>query len=198
VRTGPLGGGPRAVSMRVLGRSVYRRLEWLELPLRDPLPRVDALVPLEVAFLGGDDTDEIAALRREIGSLEILARFARGDRCFGARHDGKLVSVSWIATGVARIDYLGLAVTLPPGTAYRYDLWTDPRMRNLRIAPAVGSRLSRLLAGEGIDTLVAAVLTENRAGMANVLRLGYRRAGLVGRVGIGPVRRGFRRSPRGA
>ena len=194
----PRAGGPRAFAMRVLGKTCYRRLEWLELRLREPLPEIEACVPLDVGFIGEAGTEEIAALHPGIGSSGIRARFARGDRCFGARHDGRLVSISWIATGVAPIDYLGLAVTLPAGTAYHYDRWTDPRLRGLRIAPATGSRLCRVLVGEGIDTMAAAVLTENRAAMRNALGFGVRPAGIVGWVGIGPVRRAFRRpSPGG-
>jgi SAM-dependent methyltransferase len=193
--TGPLAGGPRAVAMRALGRTVYRRLEWLEQPLLPPFPAIEARVPIETGFLGEADLDEIVG-RRGLDGAEARARFARGDRCFGARHEGRLVAANWIATGTATIDYLGLTVALPPRTAYRYDTWTDPHVRGLHIAPAVGSVLCRELALEGIDIVAAAVLAENRRGMYVATRAGFRPAGVIGWVGVGPVRRGFRRAPR--
>ena len=195
---GRLAGGPRALAMRILGRSVYRRLEWLEVPLRPPFPEVEPLVPLDTGFLGAADVEELVALRPKLDHAAVRTRFARGDRCFGARHDGQLVANVWVATGTAPIDYLGLAVTLGRGVAYRYDLWVDPRARGLRVAPAIGSRLSRLLANEGITCAATAVLHENRAAMSNAHRIGYRPAGVVGWVGVGPVRRAFRRVPRRA
>ena len=124
-----LSGGPRAVGIRVLGRTVYRRLEWLELRIDGPLPDIEPLVPLASCFLGEADVGEMAALRPDLGSVVILARLANDDRCFGTRHDGRLVSMIWISTEVARIEYLALVMTLPAGTAYWYDSWTDPSMR---------------------------------------------------------------------
>jgi hypothetical protein len=176
-----------------LAHTVYRRLEWLELPLTVDRPVLEARVPLEFGFLEVGHAHEIAALRLEIDASEARERFARGDRCFGSRCDGELVSITWISTAVARIDYLGLALRLPPGTAYQYDRWTQPARRGLRIAPASGSHLQRALEGEGFGILAAAVLAENRAAMANALRVGLRPAATIGWVGIGPLRRSFRR-----
>jgi hypothetical protein len=181
--------------MRLLGRTVYRRLEWMERPL-DPVQQPhEASVPLTDGFLDVGDAEEIARVRPGLGLAAVRARFARGDRCFGSRHDGRLVSLTWVSRGVARIEYLDLACVLPPRTAFQYDRWTDPAQRGLRIAPSSGSRLSRTLAAEGDRLLTCCVLRENEAAVANARRAGYRTVGTVGWVGIGPVRRAFRRRP---
>jgi hypothetical protein len=182
--------------MRALGRTVYRRLEWMERPLHPVRPPLDALVPVTDGFLGSADAAEIARLRPSLGTSGVAERFARGDRCFGSRHEGRLVSLTWISAGAARIEYLGLALTLPPGTAFQYDRWTDPAMRGLRIAPSSGSRLCSALAAEGYRLLTCCVLRENAASMANAHRGGYREVGTIGWIGIGPLRRAFRRGRR--
>jgi len=185
--------------MRAFGKTVYRRVEWLELRLDAERPAIDARIPVEGVFLGEGCLEEIAAFRPDLGRAVVRGRFARGDRCFGSRHDGRLVSVTWISTRIARIDYLGLAVRLPPRTAYDYDRWTAPALRGLRIAPAAVSQLSLALAAEGFEILTAVVLRENGAGLANVQRIGFRPVATIGWVGVGPLRRRFRRpaEPRG-
>jgi hypothetical protein len=189
-----LSGGPRAVGTRVLGRTVYRRLEWLELRLDGPLDQIEPLVPLVSRFLEPGDAGEIAALRPDLGNAGVLARFANDDRCFGSRHDGRLVSLIWISASVARIEYLELGVALAAGTAYWYDSWTDPAMRGLQVASSCGLRSCRALAAEGFRISAAAVSPENRAGMANVCKMGFEPVATVGWVGVGPVRRPFRRA----
>jgi hypothetical protein len=181
------------VATRVLGRTVYRRLEWLELRLDGPLPDIEPLVPLVSRFLGQADADEMAALRPDLGGAGVLGRFANDDRCFGSRQDGRLVSMIWISTRLARIDYLGTTVALPGGTAYWYDSWTDPSMRGLNVASSCGIRSCRAIAAEGFTVSAAAVSRENVAGMANVHKMGFEPVATLGWFGVGPVRRRFRR-----
>lgn len=151
-------------------------------------------MPLELGFLDADRAEEIASFRPDSGVADVRERFERGDRCYGSRCDGALVSITWIATGVARIDYLDLALSLPPEIAYQYDRWTHPERRGVRIAPASGSQLHRQLAAEGFRTLAATVLAENRPAKANALRVGLRPVATIGWVGIRPFKRPFRRS----
>lgn len=189
----PLSGGPRAVAMRVLGRTFYRRLIWMELPLDQMPPAIEACVPLEFGFLGEGDIPEIAAFRPDLRPPDLAARFARGDRCFGARRAGRLVSASWVATGAAPVEYLAVAPRLPRDTAYFYDRYTDARTRGLRVAPAAGSALCRMLADEGIVKVTAAVHPDNAIAMAHAVRLGLRPVGCVGSLRIGSIRRSFGR-----
>jgi hypothetical protein len=183
--------------MRALGRTVYRRLEWMELPLGPGTPLIDALVPVSHGFLDVSDTAEIALLRPALGAAGATRRLARGDRCFGTRYQGRLVSLTWISVDAARIEYLGLVVPLPAGVAFQHDRFTDPALRGRRIAPAAGSQLFRALADEGYGLLTGCVLRENEAAMANALRAGYAVSGTIGWIRLGPWRRAFRR-PRAA
>lgn len=189
-----LAGGPHDIAMRVLGRTVYRRLVWMEMDLRHDRPLLETDVPLDFSFLALDDIVEIAAFRPNLGVPGVRARFARGDRCFCARHDGRIVSLSWIATNMAPIEYLGARCALPPGAIYHFDRYTDPALRGRGIAPATGSRLCRALAEEGFDTFTTAVHSENRIALRHALRFGLRPVGTVGWVGAGRFRTYFRRA----
>ena len=191
--TEALSGGPRAVAARVLGRTFYRRVVWFELRLDEAPTGVEPLVRIESCFLSEADVGEITAFRPDLGRDRVLARFSRGDRCFGSRHEARLVSTIWISSGVARIAYLGREEALPPDTAYWYDTWTDGSMRGLRVASSCGLRSCRALAAEGFRVSVGDVLPENRAGMANALSMGMRPVATIGWIRIGPVRRQFRR-----
>ncbi len=42
--------------------------------------------------------------------------------------------------------------------------------------------------------LAAAVLAENRVAMENAIRVGFRPAATIGWIGIGPLRRSFRKA----
>ncbi len=189
-----LAGRPRDIAMRVLGRTVDRRLVWMEMELRRDRPLLEADVPLDVSFLAMDDSAEIAAFRPGLAAAGVRARFARGDRCFCARHDGRIVELSWVATGVAPIEYLQAGRALRQGAVYHYERYTDPAMLGRGIAPATGSRLCRALADEGFDTFTTAVHSENWIAMRHALRFGLRPVGTVGWVGAGRFRRYFRGS----
>ena len=189
-----LSGGPRAIAMRVLGRTIYRRLIWMELDLDQRPAGLDPSVPLEFSFLGVADLDEIAAFRPGLSRASAEERLHQGHRCFGARHDGRLASTRWIATGWAPMEYLGVAQKVPSGTSFLYDLYTDPAVRGLRIAPATASALCRVLEEEGVRTVTAAVHPDNAPALAHGKRYGLKPVGKVGLIRIMGVRRWFRRS----
>jgi hypothetical protein len=111
----------RTLVMRALGRTVYRRLLWMELRLDAPFPSTVARVPLETGFLEPAHADAIAALRGDLSVGAVAARLAAGERCYGAWHDRRLVSCRWVSAGVARIEYLGLARRLPADAVYHYE-----------------------------------------------------------------------------
>jgi hypothetical protein len=189
-----LNGGPRDIVMRGLGRTVYRRLVWMEMDLRRDGRVFQTDAPLEFSFLAQDDVKEIAAFRPGLGIARIRARFARGDRCYCARYDGRIASLSWIASGEAPIEYLQARRALEPGAVYCYDRYTNPAMRGHGIAPVTGSRVCRMLADEGFQTFAAVVHPENRAAMRHALRLGLRPVATVGWAGPRRLRRFFRRA----
>ena len=173
--------------------TVYRRLEWYEREFGLDFPLRQAGVPLECGFLDRDEALEWCAVHPLLDPATVRKRFARGDRCHGSRYDGRRVTASWISTGTARIDYLGITVPLPDDAYYHYDRYTVPELRGLRIAPATGQHLARAMAVEGRTRMTCAVLQENTSALRNVLGFDMHRTATLGWVGIGPLHRTFRR-----
>ena len=176
---------------RALSATVYRRLSLLALRLEALPPIIEAELSLEFAFAGSPDLEALAALRSDLSELA-PARMARGDRCFVARHEGRIVFARWV-TREARIDFLGSTLALASDEIYLFDAWTDPAARGLHVATAAGAVLYHLLAEEGIRVALRAIWPENEGGIRNAKRDGFTRIGTVGVVGRGPLRYRFDR-----
>ena len=166
-------------------------------PASPTAPQVEPLVPIEFGFLDEADLDEIVALRPGLAA-ELPGKPSPAVTAASGPTTGRLVSSSGGRNGV-RTDRLPRA-GLPPPAGLGVPATTSRPAHACGAcasAPRPWGRTSPVSSlPEGIDTVVATVLTENRTAVSNLLRLGYRPAGLVGWVGIGPVRRVFRRLPR--
>jgi GNAT superfamily N-acetyltransferase len=174
--------GLRGVWFGLLARTVYGRLELVELDLTKPPPPAEIPFPLDFGFVTHEDTDEA---RR---------RFAFGDRCFAAWSNDEIVSTRWIAEGRGYIAYLDRWLELGPDDVYLYETYTHPSRRGSGVSAAAGTRLAHALAGEGRRRILAAVLRENHAGRRAYEKAGYCCIGRVGYVKLGPWRRPFLRN----
>jgi RimJ/RimL family protein N-acetyltransferase len=159
--------------------NVYRRLELVELDLTTLPALAETPFPLDFGFMSHQDTDEARL------------RFARGDRCFAAWSGDEIVSTRWIAEGRGYVVYLDRWVALESNDVYLYETHTQPEHRGHGVSAAAGTRLAADLAAEGKHRILAAVLSENRAGRRAYEKAGYRRTGTIGYVRLGPWRRDF-------
>jgi len=192
-------GGMRELWWRALGITFYRRLTCFVLRLEQPIPEEPvAHQALSFSWLGEIDADAYLRLRDDQTADLVRARLARGDRCLIARMNGHdLVAVRWIVTGVAPIDYLGLAFELSPRAVYLYDVFTGHPDREQNIAAAMSCEMVRRLRSEGWSSVVATVLPENVAGQRLTRSRGYDEVGSVGCFRLGPWRIPIRRIPAG-
>ena len=183
--------GPRQLWFRALGELGYRRQLVTELVL--PAAGADVREPpeAEARFLGDADLDAYATLHGAFD--EARERFARGDRCFGIWLDGTLVSTRWLATGTARLGYLGREVPLAPGDVYIYETYTEPGHRGRGISAIAGAIVPATLAAEGARRMVGVLEPENTRGIRANEKAGYRIVGKIGYVRMGPWRRDFGR-----
>ncbi len=176
---------------------LYRRLALFELSLADTPPARPATVPVELRLLAPGDVAAHVALRPDVPPGEVLARLGRGERCFTAWHEGRLVSTTWAATGRVRIDYLDRDLALAPGDAYAYDAFTAPDYRGREIAGLCTASMQRALRAAGVRRLLAAHLPENRFVRGRTAKRPQRDLGVIGYVGLGPWRRHFLRERAG-
>lgn len=181
----------RPLVFGVLGETVYRRLVLTSRRLDEPIRRADCALPLEFSFLAPDELHEYAAVRRDQESGEPAARLRRGERCWTARLDGRIVNVRWVTTVAAPIDYLGITLALAADEAYIYDEYTSPEHRRLGVAAVASMRLAHVLADEGHERVLTAALPENTVALHMREKAGYRRAGVIRSFRIGPWRRVF-------
>jgi GNAT superfamily N-acetyltransferase len=181
--------GPRALWFKLLGETVYRRLRLVQLRPEEAV-RVDSDLALGLRFLEQADADDYARLRPGVAATAVRQRLEH-EQCFGAWHDGRLVSARWVASGSAEIEYLGRVLALAEGEVWISDTFTDPAYRGHDVSPAAGAALARALAAEGVVRQLGGVLPENPLGVRAYEQAGYRRVGTVGYLRIGPWRRDF-------
>lgn len=172
--------GLRGVWFGAVARiGLYRRLELVELRLRPPPPVLEAPVALAFGFLTPAQDDNGRT------------RLARGDRCFAATEDGRVVSSRWISEVRAHVSYLDRWLDLDEGDAYLSETYTAPALRGQGVSGAAGTRLAAALAQEGKRRILAGVLAENLAGRRAYEKAGYVRIGRIGTVRLGRWRHDF-------
>jgi hypothetical protein len=190
--------GIRGLWFGALARICYRRLDLVELSLTPPPAIAESPFPLDFGFLDESDVAAYAELGAGVTVEEALLRLKRGERCFVVRADGSIVSGRWVAARRAFVSYLDRWLELGPDEVYVYETYTRSAERGHAVSAAGGTRLARVLAGEGVRRVVAAVLPENGPGQRAYRKASYRRVGTIGYVKLGPWRRHFlRRRPAG-
>lgn len=192
--------GARCLFFKILGETCYRRLLLLEIPLDRPPSGLRARKRVQYDLLSGEpdeaveeflrfrisdaeDAFHFRAMSREQPEQRIHRRLAARHRCFVARHDGRIVSASWIAEGLGFVDYLECDLVVGPETVYIYDTYTLPSFRGNNISPAMTVDIMRGLREEGFDRLISATAPENKANLRSRKKVGFRVCGKLGFYG---------------
>lgn len=182
--------GPWAFPMKILGGlGIYRRAVLYQISLLDPVATVEPPAGTQTVRLDESNLPEMAQLREAPALESMRSRLRRGDACFGARLDGRLVCIYWGATIATEMPYLHCTLTPRDREVYIYDSFTLPDCRGRGIAPAVRNALRRHYRTAGYTSAVCAVLPENRSARRGVEKAGYVACGTVGRVAMGAFQR---------
>lgn len=189
--------GWRGLWWRSLSATVYRRLVVVARDIDEGPPTAPARFDLDFEYLTVDDLGRYLQLRRDASAADVERRLRAGQRCALACDSGEIVSARWFSTGVAEIDYLGLAFDLPPGVAYVYDVYTAPGARGSGISREVRHVYESELRRAGARRLLGTFMPENTAGLGLVSGAGYRAVGMVGCLRLPAVRIPARRLPPG-
>lgn len=195
----------RWLAVRVLGRTLHRRLLLLERSTLAP----DAAPVTELSWdhgrLGEMQIDEYVAARLKDGTGGwpgtqgwngeggglVRRRMAEGAECFVARSGGKMVASCWAVREEGRLGYLGCWLRVGSNGACLMDLHTQPEFRNLGLARGLIPVMASHLRGRGVERFVAAILPENAASVRAMEAAGFRVTGRAGYVGVGHWRRYF-------
>jgi len=173
---------------------VYRRLVLLARPLTAPVPEMAAPSPIRIAVLAPEETDAYLAFRPDQSRAEIRGRLERGCLCFAAWHGGQIVHAAWGATQRAPIDYLAREMELAPDEVFVFDAFTAPASRGRSLSPLRALAMGRFYRERGYRRLLTSVHPENRVGFRPLEKVGTRRVGWIGFIGIGPWRWHFLRT----
>ncbi len=112
-------------------------------------------------------------------------RLAKGDRCFVARYEGRIVCVSWVARSEGLIQWIRYRYPVRPSEAYLYDSFTAPTFRGRAIAPALGVHVLERLGDEAVRRATVAMVTENVSNRRARAKLGFRVCGRIDSLRIG-------------
>lgn len=181
-------GGLKHLWFKILGETVYRRAELFQCTLAKPQQEATSTVSIEIAELAEDEIGDYLALRPDADPGDIRARWAAGQQCFVARHDGRIIHAAWSATGRAWIEYLAREIQLASDEAYIYEAYTAPAFRGGHVALFRSAYERRLFRDTGYRRTLAVVMPENQSGSRFMEKAGYRRIGVIGYVKLGPWR----------
>ncbi len=182
--------GFRVLVWKALGETVFRRMRYFERALAEPIPQIVPRSRVLLEELGGHQLQEYLLFRPEASAREVSARLRAGNRCFVARSQGRIVHARWaIITGRPRCEVLGVELPIAGDCAYVCESLTLPEMRGLGIAAAVDAFMLRRLRESGLRAATLVVDPDNRAGIRTAAKTGYRAAGWVAVIRLGPWRR---------
>jgi ribosomal protein S18 acetylase RimI-like enzyme len=167
-------GGPSALAFLVLADLGYGRLLLLERFLDEPIAPVTARVPLVFSTLAPAQIDEYLRFHGESPRPDLEERFARGDECFLARYDTRIVCANWTSRTLSYFRGLGCRYTVRPFEVYLYDSFTDPAFRGMTIAAALGVHVLERLREAGVRRATMAVSPQNTANRRARAKTGFR------------------------
>lgn len=166
--------------------SFYRRVIVMVRPLDEPIPDLLPGLPAVIARLTEEDLPAYRRFRPDQPADEVQKRMARGDRCFAAWYERRIVHAAWAATGRVHVPYLRRDLILEPGEAYMHDSYTLPAYRGYGLAKAEGVYRLQHFWQEGYRRGLCVVAVENKIGFHPLEALGYRAVGLFGCLLFGP------------
>lgn len=103
---------------------------------------------------------------------------ARGDCCFGAFDQRRLVGYSWCSLQSTPVDER-LRVVVPPQALYRYKSFVLPEYRGRGLLAGLNRLTDRAFIDAGKTTCVSYVDSHNFAMLRASARAGYRRVGFI-------------------
>jgi len=167
----------------------YRRMILMVRPLDATLPVISSQLPVTFEMVSERDLPAYERFRPEQGVTSIRGCLARGDRCFAAYYEGRIVHAVQVATGDVYVPYLRRRLILQPGDVYSYDSFTLPGYRGYRLAPARAVYVMHYYQQEGYQRMVCLIARENTAGRHVMQKLGYQALGLYSYLRICPWQR---------
>ena len=183
--------GLRAFWFKLLGETVYRRMDIIEKCLCPESDRPASAEGLDISLLGAGEVDELLAFRSYAGREEILERLKRGYWCFLVREQGRIIHCAWVANGRIWIDYLACEFELAADTLYVFEIHTAPQHRGRSISSIRSQAVEQYGLRLSYKRMVGIVWPENPPVYRSFKKAGYSIVGRVGYIGTGRLKQYF-------
>lgn len=183
--------GIKSFWFKLLGEIGYRRYLLLERSLEEPIPHIEAHLPVTIELLKKTEADEYSMFRVKLRPSEIIDRLNAGQWCYVARHEGILISGSWADVHSARSYYLNREIRLGQDEVYVYGSFTKPDFRGLSVSPAIKVAMMRYFRDTGYQRMICWVSPENGPSLKALHKVGFRSLGVMGYIKIGAWRQDF-------
>jgi hypothetical protein len=154
----------------------------------DEVPAVSPPAGYKVAALAPARMDAYFALCADADHDTVMRSLAAGCRCFGAWHEGALVSAYWMGTSCWTPRHLGGDPQLAPGEVAFFGALTAPEHRRRSLFAAVTASMLAASQAQGFKTAVVLVAPWNQTALRAQLKVGFRPRCRYRVVGVGPWR----------
>jgi hypothetical protein len=178
----------RSLPMKAL-TTFYRRAVVVVYPLDGMSAQHSSAGSLRVAELRYDEVQALRPLRADLSPALVQGRLARGQRCFVAWRQGRVVQMTWVATGRVAAPYLRRDLQLEESAAFLFDGYALPALRDRGVTTAVFGEIFGRLRGEGWLRGVAIIAAENAASLRVAWKLGGEFVGMYACLRFGPWQR---------
>lgn len=130
---------------------------------------------VDITELSQDDQGSYIACNRVMTAEAYRQRITKGDRCFAAWYDNKIVSASWIAIDNVWIDFIARDVPLRKGEIYIYESFTHPSFRGKHIQRELFEMIVNRYKSVGYEQICVIIAPENRSNIKSRQSSGFKR-----------------------
>jgi SAM-dependent methyltransferase/GNAT superfamily N-acetyltransferase len=183
--------GLRAFWFKLLGETVYRRMDLIEKSFSPESTCPVSAEGLDISLLVPSEVDELLEFRSYTGRDEILKRLGRGYFCFLVREQGQIIHNAWLATGRIWIDYLACEFEMACDSLYIFEAYTAPQHRGRSVSSIRFHALEQYGLKQGYRRVIAIVWPENPPVYRSFEKAGYSIVGRAGYVGASRFRKYF-------
>ncbi len=159
----------------------YDQVFLVERDLGLPIEERPLDLPIEFRLATADDIDSLTEELRytEAGLHRTRRRLDEGHMCVVAAHQGRIISVSWMAVGLRGFECLGTKLSLGPGWAYVYHVRTLATYRSMGLQQALGAHRMTMAKEAGAIRTIAWIDTKNAPSLRFATRVGTQTIGTI-------------------
>jgi RimJ/RimL family protein N-acetyltransferase len=136
------------------------------------IPKVEARIEVEHRILERLSSDR-PLIEDVQGEWLCSSRFDRGEVCFTAIHEGKVVSYIWGSRGKVGVEEISMAVETAPSEIYLYDAFTLEPWRGKNLYPTVLRRALEYGRELGLERATIFVDSRNTPSIRGVTKAGF-------------------------